>query len=122
MSKRIAELDTILRELEQNCDLTGSALISNKGQMICSSLPEDAGEKAVSAMAAAILSIANRVGNELNAGVMKSTMIDGKAMSVILKDIGRILLVGLAPSNSEIGLIDFEVKRAVEKIHTVFGS
>lgn len=122
MSKRIAELDAILRDLEQNCDLIGSALVSDKGQMICSSLPEAAKEKAVSAMAAAILSIGNRVGVELGVGMMRSTLIDGTEKSVILKGIGRILLVGMAPSDSGIGLIDFEVNRAVERIQASFGS
>ncbi|MFW9846470.1 MAG: roadblock/LC7 domain-containing protein, partial [Candidatus Thorarchaeota archaeon] len=84
MSKKIAELDAILRTLEQSCDLIGSALVSDKGQMICSSLPEAAEEKAVSAMAAAILSIGNRVGMELNVGMLKSTLIDGADKSVIL--------------------------------------
>ncbi|MHA1961912.1 MAG: roadblock/LC7 domain-containing protein [Candidatus Thorarchaeota archaeon] len=122
MSKKIAELDTILRNLEQNCDLVGSALVSDKGQMICSSLPEDAEEKAVSAMAAAILSIGNRVGVILDVGMMKSTLIDGIEKSVILKGIGRILLVGIAPSDSEIGLIDFEVSKTVEKVRIALGS
>lgn len=122
MSKRIAELDTILRNLEQNCDLIGSALVSDKGQMICSSLPETAEEKAVSAMAAAILSIGNRVGSELDGGLLKSTLIDGTEKSIILKGLGRMLLVGIAPSDSEIGLIDFELNRAVEKVQMIFES
>ncbi|MFW9801776.1 MAG: roadblock/LC7 domain-containing protein [Candidatus Thorarchaeota archaeon] len=122
MSKRMAKLDAILRELEQNCDLIGSALVSDKGQMISSSLPESAGEKAVSAMAAAILSIGNRVGVELNVGTLRSTRIDGEEKSVMLKDIGRMLLVGIAPSDSEIGLIDFELSRTVERVERAFGN
>ncbi len=120
MSKRIAELDTILRELEHNCDLIGSALVSEKGQMICSSLPEAAAEKAVSAMAAAIQSIGNRVGTELHIGTMKSTLIDGSEKSVVLRDIGQILLVGIAPSDSEIGLVNFELTRTIEKVQLAF--
>lgn len=118
----MAKLDAILRELEQNCDLIGSALVSDKGQMISSSLPESAGEKAVSAMAAAILSIGNRVGVELNVGTLRSTRIDGEEKSVMLKDIGRMLLVGIAPSDSEIGLIDFELSRTVERVERAFGN
>ncbi|MFW9843707.1 MAG: roadblock/LC7 domain-containing protein [Candidatus Thorarchaeota archaeon] len=120
MSKRIINLDAILRDLEQNCDLIGSALVSSKGQMIYSSLRGDGKERAVSAMAAAISSIVERVGTELDAGTMTTTIIDGSIMSVILRKIDQILLLGIAPLNSEIGLIDFELNRATEKISDEF--
>jgi predicted regulator of Ras-like GTPase activity (Roadblock/LC7/MglB family) len=62
------------------------------------------------------------VGVILDVGMMKSTLIDGIEKSVILKGIGRILLVGIAPSDSEIGLIDFEVSKTVEKVRIALGS
>lgn len=120
LSKKIAELDVILRNLEQNCDLIDTALVSDKGRMMCSSLPEGSEEKAVAAMAAAILSIGSRVGMELGVGVLKSTLIDGNKKSVVLKDIGGILLVGIAPPESEIGLVDYEVNKAAEKVQALF--
>lgn len=120
MNKKIAELDSILRNLEQNCDLVDTALVSDKGRMICSSLPRDSEEKAVAAMAAAIQSIGTRVGVELGVGMLKSTLIDGEEKSVVLKDIGGILLVGIAPPESEIGLVDYEVNKAAEKVQALF--
>ncbi len=121
MSKRITELNVILRELEQNCDLNGSALVTDKGQMICSSLPEGTKEKAISAMAAAILSIGRRVGAELKIGTPRSTLIDGSEKSVILRGLGRMLLLGMAPFGSEIGLIDFELTKAAERLLAILG-
>jgi predicted regulator of Ras-like GTPase activity (Roadblock/LC7/MglB family) len=119
LSSKISELNLALRNLEQNCNLVGTALVSDKGQMICSSLPEEAEEKAVAAMAAAMLSIGTRVGSELETGRLRSTLIDGEAKSILLREIGRILLIGIAPSQSEIGLIDFEFGKAAEKIDVI---
>ncbi len=121
MSKKIAELDTVLRKLEQTCDLDGSALVTEKGQMVCSSLPEGSEEKAVSAMAAAIMLIGKRVGAELKMGALKSTRIDGIERSIILRGLGNVVLVGQAPSNSEFGLIHFELNRASDKILSILG-
>ena len=74
MKKKIDELDSILRDLEQNCDIDGAAIVTERGQIVASSLPQNTEEKAVSAMAAAMLSIGNRVGIALDAGEPQSIL------------------------------------------------
>ncbi len=119
MSGKIGELGVVLRDLEQNCDLFGSALVTDKGRMMSSSLPQNTEEKAVSAMAASIQSIGRRVGNVLEAGEPKTILIDGTDMSVILTGFGSLILVGIAPVNCELALVEFELGQAVKKIQAI---
>ncbi len=114
-------LDVTLRELAQNCDLDGSAVVTPKGQMVCSLLPQGTDEKAVSAMAAAILSIGKRVGSELGAGIPRSVLIDGSEETIIIRPLERIVLMGIAQSDSDLGLIRFELEQAAHKIRTKMG-
>jgi predicted regulator of Ras-like GTPase activity (Roadblock/LC7/MglB family) len=79
-------------------------------------LPQDIEEKAISAMAAATVSIGKRVGTALHSGDPHLVIIDGTNMSVIIKDVGKMVLIGLAASNSEIGLIGFELDKAAKRI------
>jgi predicted regulator of Ras-like GTPase activity (Roadblock/LC7/MglB family) len=115
-------LDAALRELAQNCDLDGSAIATEKGQMICSLLPQGTEQKAVSAMAAAILSIGKRVGIELKAGAPRSILIDGSQESIVIRPLSRIVLIGIANTNSDLGLIGFELEQAAKKILTTIGT
>ena len=121
MSGKIRELEEVLRDLEQKCDLFGSALVTERGRMVSSSLPQSTEEKAVSAMAASIQSIGKRVGNELAAGEPKSILIDGTNMSVIITGFETLILVGIAPVNCQLALVEFELGQAVQKIQSIMG-
>ncbi len=116
MSARIRKLTAVLADLEQNCEVDGAAIVTEKGQMVAHSLQSGTDEKSISAMGAAILSIGTRVGSVLAAGRPKGIMIDGSKSSIILRHIGTMVLISLAPAGSKIGLIDFELDKAAEKI------
>ncbi len=119
MTFKLAELESILRELIQKCDLEATAIVSQKGQMICSSLPVNTTEKAVSAMAAALQSIAERVTRELNAGAPEMMIIDGEQMTVVIVGFKNGVVIGTAPVDSGIALIRFELSNALEKIQAI---
>ncbi|RLI61195.1 MAG: hypothetical protein DRO93_05015 [Candidatus Thorarchaeota archaeon] len=119
MTYKLAELESILRDLTQKCDLESSAIVTTRGQMVCSSLSLSTTEKAISAMAASIQSIGVRVGKELGAGMPEVIIIDGAEKTVILTGFGSMILIGTAPVNSGIALIKFELVRAVERIKKV---
>ncbi len=122
LNKMKDKLDVKLRNLEQNCESIESALVSDKGQMICSSLSKSAKEIVISAIAAAFLLIGDWTGVELDVGMMRFTLIDGTEKSVIFKDISRIFLIGMPPSDSEIRLISFELNRMADGIQIAFES
>ncbi|MFW9849583.1 MAG: roadblock/LC7 domain-containing protein [Candidatus Thorarchaeota archaeon] len=116
MSNKMEHLEQALGDLKRNCDVTASAIVTGRGQVIWSFLPQSVEEKAVSAMAAAIMSIGARVGRELGAGEPKSVLIDGIDKTVILKGSGNLLVVGIAPYDSEIALVDFELSNTLGRI------
>ncbi|MHA1909443.1 MAG: roadblock/LC7 domain-containing protein, partial [Candidatus Thorarchaeota archaeon] len=65
MSAKIKKITECLKGLEANSEVDGCALVSNRGQLMCSALHKDMDEKAISAMAAALVSIGSRVGASL---------------------------------------------------------
>ncbi len=119
MSAKKQRLESILKGIEQNCEVDGAALVSNKGQIMCSALHADVDEKAVSAMAAALTSIGGRVGTVLKSGNPKGIIVDGTSKMVILRLIESAVLIATAPAESKVGLIDFELDNASKNIINV---
>ena len=76
-------------------------------------------EKAVSAMAAALVSIGGRVGTALSSGEPKNIVIEGKDKMVIVRQVAKAALIATAPSGAKIGLIDFEMDKATDEIRSI---
>ncbi len=119
MSAKINKLTQILKQLENDSEVDGAALVSTRGQLMCAALHKDADEKAISAMAAALISIGGRVGTSLKAGTPKSVIIEGSDKTIILRQIDKAALIATAPADAKIGLIDFEMDKAVESIRSI---
>ena len=119
MSAKIKQLTDILKDLERNSEVTGVALVSTKGQLMCASLHKDADEKAISAMSAAMVSVGTRVGQVLNAGATSSIVINASQSIVILNQLSAAVLISTAPPDAKIGLIDFEISNILEKINRI---
>jgi predicted regulator of Ras-like GTPase activity (Roadblock/LC7/MglB family) len=113
------KITAILRELEQNCEVNGSALVSTKGQLMAAALHQDVDAKAVSAMTAALLSIGTRVGTVLKTGETRSILVSGENSMIVLRRTKNAVLMALAPADAKLGLIDFEVDNAIEKIEGI---
>ncbi len=86
---------------------------------MCAALHKDADEKAISAMAAALISIGARVGSSLNAGTPRSVVIEGSEKTIVLRQVDNSALIATAPSDAKIGLIDFEMDKAVTSIRDI---
>ncbi|MFW9804043.1 MAG: roadblock/LC7 domain-containing protein [Candidatus Thorarchaeota archaeon] len=119
MSAKIAKLSEILKRLEAESEVDGSALVTDRGQLMVAALHSDVDDKAISAMAAALMSIGNRVGAALNSGVPKNVVIEGTRKTVIVRKLEKVSLIATASNNSKIGLIDFEMDKAVAAIEEV---
>ncbi|MHA1758679.1 MAG: roadblock/LC7 domain-containing protein [Promethearchaeota archaeon] len=121
MTAKEEKLKEILLELEKNSEVTNSAIISLKGQMMASALHNDVDGRALSAMSAALQSVGTRVSDTLSAGTISSIVINGDEKLVMVQQLSQALLVALAPSDAKIGLIDYEVSNALDKIKMVLG-
>ena len=98
MSAKIKKLSDILRKLEADSEIDGGALVSERGQLMAAALHKGVDEKAVAAMAAALVSIGSRVGSSLGSGEPKSIVIEGGKKMVIVRSLDKASLIATAPS------------------------
>ncbi len=107
-----------LRQLQASSpDIEASAVVSIDGLPIASALPQNIEEDRVSAMSAAMLSLGERIAEELGRGRLEQVYIKGENGYVILMAIGEdAVLTVLAREQSKLGLIFLDMRRAVEDL------
>nr|WP_290224614.1 roadblock/LC7 domain-containing protein [Trichocoleus desertorum] len=98
-------------------DIQGAALVSPDGLALASALPAGFDEERTSAMSAAMLSLGERIGQELARGTIERIFVEGEKGYGVLVGCGAdaVLLV-LASSSAKQGLLNLEIKRAVASI------
>ncbi|MFX1444002.1 MAG: roadblock/LC7 domain-containing protein [Promethearchaeota archaeon] len=121
MSAKEEKIKEILLDLEKNSEVQNSALVSLKGQMMVSALHKDIDDRAISAMTAALTSVGSRVADTLKSGKTGSIVISGSEKFIVLNQLSQAVLIALAPADAKIGLIDFEINSAIDKIKLVIG-
>jgi predicted regulator of Ras-like GTPase activity (Roadblock/LC7/MglB family) len=119
MSAKIKKIEDILKKLEADSEVDGSALVSDRGQLMAAALHKDVDDKAVSAMAAALVSIGGRVGTALESGNPRNIVIEGKGKTVIVRKLSKAALIATAPADAKIGLVDFEMDKATQDIEAI---
>ena len=107
-----------LRELHASSpDTEASAIVSVDGLSIASALPQGVEEDRVSAMSAAMLSLGERIANELGRGSLEQVYIKGEKGYVVLMSVGEeAVLTALAREQAKLGLILLDMRRAVEDL------
>jgi predicted regulator of Ras-like GTPase activity (Roadblock/LC7/MglB family) len=111
----------ILQELIKNTGLEGVCLVSADGLPISSVLKPGMEEDRIAAMSAAILSLGERVAEELAKGALEQITIKGHDGYVILTGVGNdAVMVVLADNNAKLGLLLVEIKKAQEKLRELF--
>ncbi|OIP69104.1 MAG: diacylglyceryl transferase [Oscillatoriales cyanobacterium CG2_30_44_21] len=123
MSINVAKLESILQNLvTSTSDVQGAALVSPDGLPLASTLPSGMDEERVSAMSAAMLSLGERIGNELVRGDIDRLYVEGDKGYGILTSCGEeaVLLV-LASKAAKQGLLMLEIKRVVSDLKAALG-
>ncbi|HHL32653.1 MAG TPA: hypothetical protein ENJ41_08705 [Oceanospirillales bacterium] len=115
---RIDMLNNILNELNSSsADVEASAIISTDGLIMASQLPASIDEDRVGAMSAAMLSLGDRTAQELERGGLDQVLIKGANGYVLMVKAGEdAVLTVMAKSNTKLGLIFLDVKRASKKV------
>lgn len=103
-------------------DVQGAAVVTPDGLSLASSLPSGMDEERVSAMSAAMLSLGERIGSELNRGGIDRIYVEGKDGYGVLTSCGEdaVFLV-LANKSVKQGLLMLEIKRSLEELKPVLG-
>jgi predicted regulator of Ras-like GTPase activity (Roadblock/LC7/MglB family) len=107
-----------LRDLQVSSpDVEAAAVVSVDGLSMASSLPGNIEEDRVSAMSAAMLSLGERISNELGRGSLEQVYVKGQHGFVILMSIGEeAVLTVLAREQAKLGLIFLDMSRAVKEL------
>lgn len=118
MASRTEQMVARLRDLQAGTpDIEGSAVVSVDGLIMASSLPADTEEDRVSAMSAAMLSLGERIAQELNRGVLDEIYIKGSNGYVLLMAVGdEAVLTAMARAHAKLGLIFLDMRRAAEDL------
>jgi predicted regulator of Ras-like GTPase activity (Roadblock/LC7/MglB family) len=94
----------ILQELIKNTGIEGASLVSADGLPISSVLKPGIEEDRLAAMSAAILSLGERVSEELGKGSLEQITIKGQDGYVIMTGVGTDeVMVVLADNNAKLG-------------------
>ena len=122
-NSRAEQMVKRLRDMQSSTpDIIASAVVSVDGLIIASALPGDVEEDRVSAMSAAMLSLGERIAQELGRGVLDEVYIRGEDGFVLLRAIGEeAVLTALARDEAKLGLIFLEMRRAAEDIQKLVG-
>lgn len=107
-----------LRDLQAGTpDIEASAVVSVDGLIMASSLPAGTDEDRISAMSAAMLSLGDRIAQELKRGQLDRVYISGTSGIIVLMAVGEeAVLTVLARSSAKLGLIFLDMKRAADDL------
>lgn len=107
-----------LRDLQAGtADVEASAVVSVDGLIMASSLPSGIDEDRISAMSAAMLSLGDRIAEELRRGRLQRVYIEGSEGIIVLMAIGEeAVLTVMARSKAKLGLIFLDMRRAAEDL------
>ena len=110
-----------LRDLQVSTpDIEASAVVSVDGLSIASSMPAGMEEDRVSAMSAAMLSLGERISQEMGRGTLTQVYIKGEHGYVILSEIGEeAVLTVLAREDAKLGLVLFDMRRATDDLRAL---
>jgi predicted regulator of Ras-like GTPase activity (Roadblock/LC7/MglB family) len=103
-------------------DIEASAVVSVDGLIMASALQQGVEEDRVSAMSAAMLSLGERISNELGRAGLEQVYIKGDAGSIVLTSVGEeAVLTAMARHEAKLGMIFLEMRRAAEDILKLVG-
>jgi predicted regulator of Ras-like GTPase activity (Roadblock/LC7/MglB family) len=103
-------------------DIEASAVVSVDGLIMASALQQGVEEDRVSAMSAAMLSLGERISNELGRAGLEQVYIKGDAGAIVLTSVGdEAVLTALARQDAKLGMIFLEMRRAAEDLTKLVG-
>jgi len=118
LSSKITQIEEKLKQLERSIPgIEASALVSIDGLMLASALPPGVSEDKIAAMSAALLSISERINEELDRGNFEMGLVIGeKGFVCVMGVTPEALLVTLTSKDVRLGLLLYEMRRIASTI------
>lgn len=121
MAINIEKIGYILQDFVSTTpDIQGSALVTSDGLPLAGTLPGGMDEERVAAMSAAMLSLGERIGDELTRGSIDRIFVEGSNGFAILTSCGAdIVFLVLAAKAAKQGVLMLEIKRVLGELKLV---
>lgn len=118
---RTEKIQDRLRDLQTSSpDVEAAAIVSVDGLTIASVMPREVEDDRVSAMSAAMISLGERIANELGRGILDQVYIRGENGYVVLMAVGEeAVLTVLARTDAKLGLLFLDMRRATDDLRTL---
>ncbi len=114
VASMISRLQTLKHSMPE---IEAAAVVSMDGLIVASALPPEMSEDRVSAMSAAILSLAESISKEMGRGTLEQVFTKGAGGYVILITINEQAgLTVLTNDQAKAGLVFLEMRRAAEDL------
>ena len=115
---RTEELNKALAALQGSSgDVEASAVVSEDGLIIASSLPQGLEETQIAAMSAALLAIGTRTAGELHRGQLEQLFVKGSSGYIVIMHAGpHAVLLTLTRKEAKLGLVFLDVSRTAEEV------
>jgi len=98
-------------------DIQGAALVTPDGLSLTAVLPVSMDEERTAAMSAAMLSLGEKIGQELSRGIVERIVVEGeKGFSVMVGCGEDAVLLVLASKQAKQGLLFLEIKRLIKEL------
>ena len=108
--------------VDETSHVQGAALVTPEGLPLAGSLPMGLAESRAAAMAAAVVSIGDRIGDELQRGPVQHILMEGSDGYSILTLCGKeALFLVLASTEVKQGVLTIEIRRVVEEMAQLIG-
>ena len=109
--------DLIQSFVTDTLHVQGAALVTAEGLPIVSTLPPGLEESRAAAMAAAVLGIGDRIGEELQRGATQHILLEGaQGYSILTFCTTETLFLVLASSEVKHGVLTLEIQRMIARI------
>jgi predicted regulator of Ras-like GTPase activity (Roadblock/LC7/MglB family) len=114
--------DILQKFVSATPDVQGAALVTPDGLPLTSVLPSDMDEERTAAMSAAMLSLGERIGQELSRGLVERLFVEGeKGYSILVACGNDSVLLVLAAKEAKQGLLFLEIKRLASEVASILG-
>ncbi len=103
-------------------NVQGAAVVSPDGLALATSLPGGMDEERVAAMSAAMLSLGERIGRELNRGKIDRILVEGDhGYGILTSCTEDAVFLVLADQSAKLGIINLEIKNVMPELQKHLG-
>jgi uncharacterized protein len=115
---QLLEIQEELHRLQRSSpDIEATALITMDGLILASTLPDSTEEDRVSAMSAALLSLAERISLELGRGYLEQVFLRGAGGDVLLMAVAdQAVLTVMSQREAKLGMLIYYMRRAAKEL------